>query len=715
MKRAIDLVMFFVCCLLLISLSACHDSDNSRNDTVPPPTGSASFFSVSPYYTPGIEPDVAFADDGTVVQVHDSGSGRLWYKVGEVYGPVIIWGKGHDYDDGKEPSVSFADNGIVVEVHRSESTYALWYHVGEIQKTDNSDVGEIVWGESHKYDDDECNSPAVAVYGATVVSVHSHSDRLYYRVGTVNAEDKTIDWSDSYKYDNGILPDIAIQGDTVVEVHQSENYNTLWYRVGEINGLDIAWYGSRKYDTGTHPGVGLLGNGTVVETHTSDNHDTLWSHVGAIQGADIIWQDSHMLAKNLGTKYLPTSVAVRDCGADEPVVAIMTILDEPVWKLSDGDWNVSERRSYLRDELGIIRESRIQLTQERWMELSPWIDDLPIRKLRLIGSHDAASDGIAGDSDRCIGYCRVDDRKDCSGHPSDSQLENYRCQSESMLDQLRAGVRYFDLRVALQGGKFYSEHIFLAGPFWLDEPFEGEGGILNQIHQFFEECTGEVIILTTSSDHMYSDTTDNGLATKDERNAYFDMVMKKLPGMLAPAPEFSDDLTKSEKSSASLDKTLRDIHDSGGTIIYFGLSDDEVEPEYQKYIWPIQKDGIWHEKASDLKILYNGYDGNDDGDYDDYDNDDDKDDIDEMGLNKEVRNWYDEGAASDKLHVMQAMTNGGPMGKIDMATVVNSQILEWLLSDVWKDTDIPVIQVNDAVNTPDWVRVFLLNWMPKKQ
>ena len=703
--------MKLLVCILVLSLSsfflitACDNqksSDSGLNLLGTSAAGSGSYFSVSPYYSPGIEPDVAFADDGTVVAVYDSGSGRLQYKVGEVYGPVISWGNGHDYDNGKEPSIAFADNGIVVEVHRCESTYTLCYHVGEIQKTGDNDVGEIAWGPSYKYDSATCNSPAVAVDGTTVVSVHSQSDRLYYRVGTLNAENKTIDWSDSHPYDTGVSPDVAIQGDTVVEVHQSENYNTLWYHVGKMNGTVIDWSDSRQYDTGTHPSVGLLEDGTVVETHTASSSDTLWGHVGVVNvdTLRITWQDSHKLAKHLGTEHLPTSVAVRHCGPDEPGVVIITILDEPVWKQkSDGSWTVSERRSYLRDELGIIGGPRIQLTEERWMELSPWIYDLPIRDLRLIGSHDAASDGITTSSVRCRGYDPEKFDENPNDHPSDSELEKYRCQSESILDQLRAGVRYFDLRVALQEEKFYSEHIFLAGP------FEGEGGILDQIKQFFEECPSEVIFLCTDAEHIYSDTTDDGKATLSQRNDYFEMVMGNLPGMLALAPEFSDDLNESQKSNACLDKTLRDVLNSGGRIIYIGPSGDELSPGLMEYIWPLQNDGIWHQYASDLEKLYNDYDENGNGKIDD----------DEIGLNNEVGNWTDEKTPTDKLHVLQAMTNGGSMGKIDMAAVVNPQVLGWLLSGDWKSAHIAVIQVNDSVNTPDWVRVFLLNWMPKTE
>jgi hypothetical protein len=280
-------------------------------------------------------------------------------------------------------------------------------------------------------------------------------------------------------------------------------------------------------------------------------------------------------------------------------------------------------------------------------------------------------------------------------------LEKYRCQSESILEQLRAGVRFFDLRVALQEGEFYSEHIFLAGP------FGGTGGILDQIHQFLEECPGEVIFLCTDAEHIYSDTTSNGIATLSQRNDYFKMVTENLPGMLALAPEFSDGSTESDWRIVSLNQTLGDVLDGGGRIIYVGLSRGELDEAYQKYIWPNPDGGIWHKYASDLEKLYNDYDKNDNG----------KIDEDEIGLNTEVCKWIaadkEQPDQTDKFRCLGAHTNDGSMGKIDMAAVVNPQVLGWLLSGDWKSAHIAIIQVNDSVNTPDWVRVFLLNWMKK--
>jgi hypothetical protein len=199
-------MLFFVYSLVLIALLGCHDSDSDQTDTVPPPldTYLPPITLVSPYYVSGREPDVAFADDGTVVQVHDNGSGELWYKVGEVKGPVIVWGKGDvdgdgeddgKYDTGESPSVAFTDSGLVVEVHRSGNDSGLWYHVGEIQKTGG--VTWIDWGPSYQIEQLEPvtpNDPSVAVVGTTVVMVHSYLGDLDYRVGILNTQEKTISW-----------------------------------------------------------------------------------------------------------------------------------------------------------------------------------------------------------------------------------------------------------------------------------------------------------------------------------------------------------------------------------------------------------------------------------------------------------------------------------------------------------------------------------------
>jgi hypothetical protein len=89
----------------------------ARGAPAPPPGDSNA--PVSPLYVEGCEPDVAFADDGAVVQVYEERPDWLYYRVGKVHGPYILWGESRLFATGREPSVALATAvgpGMVVVV-----------------------------------------------------------------------------------------------------------------------------------------------------------------------------------------------------------------------------------------------------------------------------------------------------------------------------------------------------------------------------------------------------------------------------------------------------------------------------------------------------------------------------------------------------------------------------------------------------------------------
>jgi hypothetical protein len=100
-------------------------------------------------------------------------------------------------------------------------------------------VAAFAPGHAQEYD--RGLTPAVAVTGRTVVEVHKsqNNDKLFYRVGTIQAGDDEIKWGPSRQYDNGIAPAVAVFGQTVVEVHESQNNDKLFYNVGTIQGDQI--------------------------------------------------------------------------------------------------------------------------------------------------------------------------------------------------------------------------------------------------------------------------------------------------------------------------------------------------------------------------------------------------------------------------------------------------------------------------------------------
>jgi hypothetical protein len=139
----------------------------------------------------GSNPAIAINDNGQVVEVHDNGSGSLWYWTGQ-YGADghLTWLRHGKYDTGKDAAVALNDAGAVAEVHQAASGSNLWYRVGRLDST-----GEITW-------------------------------------------------SAATKYDTGVLPTIAFPDRTtsaVREIHQSQNNGQDWNWIGTAGATSITW------------------------------------------------------------------------------------------------------------------------------------------------------------------------------------------------------------------------------------------------------------------------------------------------------------------------------------------------------------------------------------------------------------------------------------------------------------------------------------------
>ena len=204
---------------------------------------------------------------------------------------TVDWG--NSIDTGRNPSVAVNNIGVAVEIHERHNR-ELWYRVGMV----DADSKTINWGSSHKYDSGV--QPHVAIDDhLNVVENHEsqNHETLWYHVGKVDADRKTITWGSSHKYDSGTSPSIAIYNDPpcVVEVHKSQNHDTLFWRHGKVDASSktISWGPSSKYDTGKDPQIAIDASGSiVVENHKSEKHDTLWCHVGTVEGSTIYWGPS---------------------------------------------------------------------------------------------------------------------------------------------------------------------------------------------------------------------------------------------------------------------------------------------------------------------------------------------------------------------------------------------------------------------------------------
>ncbi|NUR87985.1 MAG: hypothetical protein HOY71_28195 [Nonomuraea sp.] len=144
----------------------------------------------------GRNPAVAVNASGQVVEVHDSGSGALWYWSGKLGADGrVTWLRHGRYDAGTNPAVALNDNGDLVEVHESQNYDTLWYHVGHLGAD-----GEISWSASHQYDD-------------------------------------------------GVKPTVAFTdpaGTQLREIHKSQNNDQNWDWKGTLNGDTVSWSGNGK-------------------------------------------------------------------------------------------------------------------------------------------------------------------------------------------------------------------------------------------------------------------------------------------------------------------------------------------------------------------------------------------------------------------------------------------------------------------------------------
>jgi hypothetical protein len=149
----------------------------------------------------GFHSSIAINDNGTIVGVHESGTGGtgLYYRVGHLKNPnagdyTIAWDSGEygiKYDDGINPHIAINNLNQVVEVHQVGGESYLHYRRG------NLSGGTVTFGGSPRYSNDG-NEPTVALLdNGFVMELDSRNDgNTYARTGVLSSSDPVIvDWS----------------------------------------------------------------------------------------------------------------------------------------------------------------------------------------------------------------------------------------------------------------------------------------------------------------------------------------------------------------------------------------------------------------------------------------------------------------------------------------------------------------------------------------
>jgi hypothetical protein len=449
-------------------------------------------------YDSGFYPHISVNNNGIAVEVHQSkGAGTLWYHVGVLTGCNCQFGGSNQYDSGRTPAVACNDGGVVVEVHQSDGpSTKMWYHVGIV----NANTKTVAWGSSINYDSGD--NPSVAINNiGIVVEVHKSdglSTKMWYHVGSVDPNAKTVAWGDSINYDSGSVPSVAINNNGVaVEVHQSDGPSTnLWYHVGVVNSAakTVAWGSSINYDQGANPSVAITDDGFVIEIHRSEAFDTLWCRTGIVDA-------------NSKTITWLTGSRQYDKGSN-PAVATNGLLAMAVHQGGSTLWYSA---SMIAD-------------RGTWMQTSlATLGDSTLRQLVMPASHDA---GMYELND-CVGALNFG-----------ANACNSRTQTLSILGQLQSGSRYFDLRPVLYRGTFRTGH-------FNDSPVLGCDGpalavVFEDVSAFLAGSSELVILMF---DHYFDRDSGVFAFTDQQMDALCGQVVAQLrpflytgPGPLAGTP-----------------------------------------------------------------------------------------------------------------------------------------------------------------------------------
>jgi|GEM_PF-43358 len=199
---------------------------------------------------------------------------------------AVAWELGQEYDTGSFTSVALDNQGNCVETHVGSDR--LFYRIGKL----NAENQTIQWVDSQEYDTGSFTSVALDNQG-NCVETHVGSDRLFYRIGKLNAENQTIQWADSQEYDTGSFTSVALDNQgNCVETHVGSD--RLFYRIGKLNAENqtIRWGDSQEYDTGSCTSVALDNQGNCVETHVGSYR--LFYRIGKLNAENqtIQWGDS---------------------------------------------------------------------------------------------------------------------------------------------------------------------------------------------------------------------------------------------------------------------------------------------------------------------------------------------------------------------------------------------------------------------------------------
>lgn len=260
--------MSFAVLIFLLAIIACGGDSNGSGSGSLGIVGIDIFPAVN--YDTGIQPVVAGVEKSNIiVEMHKSSAGGPYYyhvATADLDNNRVNWGPSQlTVSGGPNPSIAVSESGVVAEAHEDGDTNDdqgngnIVTMIGIASIPDN----QIYWGSGQKlgntlYKPAICitrdGKKAVLIYEGSKPGTYTNKVvTLFYRVGNVDAVNKTVSWGPAVAYDTGIYPSISINNlGHIITVHSSWQSNlALWYKVGQLNADNtVSWGETFNFNSG---------------------------------------------------------------------------------------------------------------------------------------------------------------------------------------------------------------------------------------------------------------------------------------------------------------------------------------------------------------------------------------------------------------------------------------------------------------------------------
>jgi hypothetical protein len=384
------------------------------------------------------------------------------------------FGLGLEYDKGALPAISLNGAGVVLEVHRNELGRSLYFRTGKLIDA------TIDWGQSTYYGGG--NKPQVALNRHNVayfVNERSSGNHLLdRRVGVV--EGNGIRWiSPRLGYDHGTRPTVALNDEGIaVEMHNAQNSSWVWSQVWQLRGNDVHRLYKGRIGGGEAPAVALNNHRDIVMVYYSGRR--LYYRVGRFTGSSL---GLHPDGVDFGTGKAP-SVALTDDGVVVVTFEIEKSLYHRTGQLSGNriNWagealhyDIGDDSAVAASGTGAVEVHEGRHLKTLWFNASVLTDRASWMQNRMA----------------TLGNTRLGDLVLPASHDAAMYTPGLgETQHLTIYEQLRYGIRYFDLRPKWTGRKFVIAHGPINGPD-LSE-------VLDDIRKFALEGRRELAILKLS-------------------------------------------------------------------------------------------------------------------------------------------------------------------------------------------------------------------------